>query len=145
MFPLLMTTLVTLSWLLCTLRMRLWRLIELMQPGHELSMEHTSNDFNLTTVGNTLAGILPNFSKSKALNITLPPTTCCSTIALQSCLISACSNMCIPCCTQPICRRLPYRHLYGDKPNIGGVPKWGQHIWVHDNAGSKLNVWGNEA
>ena len=39
----------------------------------------------------------------------------------------------------------PYERLYGDKPNLGGVPEWGQRIWVHDDAGSKLDARGNEA
>ncbi len=34
----------------------------------------------------------------------------------------------------------PYECLYRDKPNLGGVPKWGQCIWVHSTAGSKLNA-----
>ncbi len=39
----------------------------------------------------------------------------------------------------------PYEHLYQDKPNLGGVPEWGQHVWVHSAAGSKLNAHALEA
>ena len=39
----------------------------------------------------------------------------------------------------------PYECLYGKKPNLGGVPKWGQCIWVHNNMGSKLDMQANEA
>jgi hypothetical protein len=39
----------------------------------------------------------------------------------------------------------PFECLYGEKPNLGGVLEWGQRIWVHDNTGSKLDVWANEA
>jgi transposase InsO family protein len=38
-----------------------------------------------------------------------------------------------------------YERLYGEKPNLGGVPEWGQCIWVHDDMGSKLDVRANEA
>jgi hypothetical protein len=39
----------------------------------------------------------------------------------------------------------PYERLYGEKPNLGGVPEWGQCIWVHDDMGSKLDMRANEA
>ena len=39
----------------------------------------------------------------------------------------------------------PFECLYGEKPNLGGVPEWGQRIWVHDNTGSKLDAQANEA
>jgi hypothetical protein len=38
-----------------------------------------------------------------------------------------------------------YEHLYGEKPNLGGVPKWGQCVWAHNDTGSKLNTRANEA
>ncbi len=34
----------------------------------------------------------------------------------------------------------PYEHLYGRKPNLGSLPEWGQHVWVHSSKGSKLDV-----
>ncbi len=34
----------------------------------------------------------------------------------------------------------PYEKLYGDKPNLSGIPKWGQLVWVHSGTGSKLDV-----
>ena len=39
----------------------------------------------------------------------------------------------------------PYERLYGAKPNLGGVPKWGQCVWVHNDMGSKLDAWANKA
>jgi transposase InsO family protein len=39
----------------------------------------------------------------------------------------------------------PYEKLYGNKPNLSGVPEWGQAIWVHFGTGSKLDVRGIEA
>ena len=39
----------------------------------------------------------------------------------------------------------PYKRLYGSKPYLGGVPEWGQRVWVHDNTGSKLDSRANEA
>jgi hypothetical protein len=32
-----------------------------------------------------------------------------------------------------------YERLYCSKPNLGGVPEWGQRIWVHVTSGSKLD------
>jgi len=34
----------------------------------------------------------------------------------------------------------PFEKLTGRKPNIAGVPKWGQCVWVHTNANNKLGV-----
>jgi len=34
----------------------------------------------------------------------------------------------------------PFEKLTGRKPNIAGVPKWGQHVWVHTNANNKLGA-----
>ena len=34
----------------------------------------------------------------------------------------------------------PYKRLYGNKPNLAGEPEWGQHVWVHDDSGSKLDA-----
>lgn len=34
----------------------------------------------------------------------------------------------------------PYKRLYGQKPNLGSVPEWGQHIWVNHATGSKLDA-----
>ena len=34
----------------------------------------------------------------------------------------------------------PYERLYGNKPNLAGVPEWGQRVWVHDDSGSKLDA-----
>ncbi len=39
----------------------------------------------------------------------------------------------------------PYEHLYQDKPNLGGVPEWGQRVWVHSTTGSKLDAHALEA
>ncbi len=37
-----------------------------------------------------------------------------------------------------------YERLYGIKPNLGGLPEWGQRVWVHTDKGSKLNMWALE-
>ena len=34
----------------------------------------------------------------------------------------------------------PFEQLTRQKPNLAGVPEWGQHMWVYDNSGSKLNT-----
>ncbi len=34
---------------------------------------------------------------------------------------------------------MPYEQLHGQKPNLAGVPEWGQRMWVHTDAGSKLD------
>ncbi len=34
----------------------------------------------------------------------------------------------------------PFEKLYGIKPNLGGLPEWGQQVWIHTNKGSKLNM-----
>ena len=47
--------------------------------------------------------------------------------------------------TKAIGNVTPYERLYGEKPNLGGVPEWGQHVWVHDAKGSKLDTRANQA
>ena len=39
----------------------------------------------------------------------------------------------------------PYERLYGAKPDLAGVPEWGQRVWVHNDAGSKLNAQATQA
>lgn len=39
----------------------------------------------------------------------------------------------------------PYERLYGIKPDLSGIPVWGQSIWVHSATGSKLDARGLEA
>ena len=34
----------------------------------------------------------------------------------------------------------PYECLHKSKPNLAGVLEWGQHMWVHNNSGSKLDA-----
>jgi len=34
----------------------------------------------------------------------------------------------------------PFEKLTGRKPNIAGVPEWGQRVWVHTNANNKLGA-----
>jgi transposase InsO family protein len=36
----------------------------------------------------------------------------------------------------------PYERLNGHKPNIAGVPEWGQRVWVRNLKGNKLDVRG---
>ena len=33
----------------------------------------------------------------------------------------------------------PLERLTGQKPNLAGVPEWGQQVWVHTNSGIKLD------
>ena len=33
-----------------------------------------------------------------------------------------------------------YEHLTKLKPNLAGVPEWGQRVWVHNSTGSKLDA-----
>ena len=42
--------------------------------------------------------------------------------------------------TRALSNVTPYEHLHGEKPDLGGVPEWGQHVWVHHRSGSKLNA-----
>ena len=39
----------------------------------------------------------------------------------------------------------PHERLTGLKPSLAGVPKWGQHVWVHHNSGTKLDKHATEA
>ena len=34
----------------------------------------------------------------------------------------------------------PFERLYGQKPNFARVLEWGQQVWVHNSAGSKLDT-----
>jgi hypothetical protein len=34
----------------------------------------------------------------------------------------------------------PYKHLHREKPNLAGLPEWGQHVWVHQMTDSKLDA-----
>ena len=36
----------------------------------------------------------------------------------------------------------PFERLHGHKPNLAGVPEWGQRVWVHNLKGSKLDARG---
>jgi len=47
--------------------------------------------------------------------------------------------------TQALGKITPYEKLHKSKPNLGGVPKWGQRIWVHQDSGSKLDRHAAEA
>ena len=47
--------------------------------------------------------------------------------------------------TQVLGNVTPYECLTGQKPNLAGVPKWGQCIWVHNGSGSKLDRRATEA
>jgi hypothetical protein len=47
--------------------------------------------------------------------------------------------------TKAIGNITPYKRLYGEKPNLGGIPKWGQHVWVHDVTNSKLDARARQA
>jgi hypothetical protein len=34
---------------------------------------------------------------------------------------------------------MPYKMLYGKKPNLAGLREWGMKVWVHDASGTKLD------
>jgi hypothetical protein len=37
-----------------------------------------------------------------------------------------------------------YERLYGKKLDLGGLPEWGQQVWVHNDRGSKLDAQATE-
>jgi hypothetical protein len=39
----------------------------------------------------------------------------------------------------------PYKSLYSTKPDLSGIPVWGQSVWVYSSSGSKLDARGLEA
>jgi len=39
----------------------------------------------------------------------------------------------------------PFEKLYGEKPNLAGLPEWGQITWVHNTTGSKLDACAKRA
>jgi hypothetical protein len=47
--------------------------------------------------------------------------------------------------TQAIRNTMPYEQVYKCKPNLTGVPEWGQQVWVHNDKGNKLEVCGLQA
>ena len=47
--------------------------------------------------------------------------------------------------TRALGKTTPYEQLYGSKPDLGGVPEWGQRVWVHQDSGSKLDGRATEA
>ena len=42
--------------------------------------------------------------------------------------------------TRAIGNVTPYERLTGQKPNLAGVPEWGQCVWVHNDSGTKLDA-----
>jgi hypothetical protein len=36
---------------------------------------------------------------------------------------------------------MPFERLTGQKPNLTGVPEWGQRVWVHTTGNPKLDLW----
>ena len=47
--------------------------------------------------------------------------------------------------TKAIGNVTPYEWLHNEVPNLGGVPEWGQHIWVYNVTGSNLDARANQA
>lgn len=47
--------------------------------------------------------------------------------------------------TKAISNVTPYEQLYNEVPNLGGVPEWGQHMWVYNMTGFKLDAQANQA
>ena len=41
--------------------------------------------------------------------------------------------------TRALGKITPHEKLYRSKPDLGGVPEWGQRVWVHQDRGSKLD------
>jgi hypothetical protein len=41
--------------------------------------------------------------------------------------------------TQALGKIIPFEQLYGSKPDLSGIPEWGQCVWVHQDSGSKLD------
>jgi hypothetical protein len=39
----------------------------------------------------------------------------------------------------------PFECLTGQKPNLADVPEWGQHVWVYNDSGTKLDRRAMEA
>jgi hypothetical protein len=42
--------------------------------------------------------------------------------------------------TRAIGNMTPFERLYKSKPNLTGVPEWGQQVWVHNGKGNKLEA-----
>jgi hypothetical protein len=42
--------------------------------------------------------------------------------------------------TQALRYVTPFEKLYGIKPDLGGLPEWGQRVWIHTSKGSKLDA-----
>jgi len=42
--------------------------------------------------------------------------------------------------TRALGNTTPYERLYKTKPDLSGVPEWGQKVWVHSPGGSKLDA-----
>jgi hypothetical protein len=42
--------------------------------------------------------------------------------------------------TRALGNTTPYERLYKSKPDLSGVPEWGQKVWVHSPGGSKLDA-----
>ena len=42
--------------------------------------------------------------------------------------------------TRALGNTTPYERLYKNKPDLSGVPEWGQKVWVHSPGGSKLDA-----
>ena len=47
--------------------------------------------------------------------------------------------------TKAVSNITPYEQLYNKVPNLGGIPEWGQHVWVYNVTGSKLDAQANQA
>jgi hypothetical protein len=47
--------------------------------------------------------------------------------------------------TKALGNSTPYEQLTGNKPNLANIPEWGQHTWVHNATGSKLDSRAFEA
>src|SRR5580658_2869541 len=47
--------------------------------------------------------------------------------------------------TQVLGNVTPFERLTGQKPNLAGVPEWGQRVWVHNDSGTKLDRRAMEA
>ena len=46
--------------------------------------------------------------------------------------------------TRTLDNKTPFEALFGSPPDFSGLRRWGCHVWVHDDSGSKLDVRARE-
>src|SRR6267142_60604 len=101
--------------------MRRSKHIKHMLCGYTRSTACGSSDCGRTVEASTPETSSPSSSRSKARSAGSPRTTHRST-------------------TKVLGDITPHEKLTEQKPNLAGVPEWGQRVWVHRGDGSKLEV-----